>query len=92
MDNTIATGIMDGVNITLAKLVLELQESGLISASDFANSLRQTASEARTSTPLQSEFRVDVLMQEKLADLLDTLPQKWVPVVIEGGKSSKTIR
>lgn len=94
MDDANAIAIIDSVSHTLAKLILELHEAGLISATDFANSLRRAASDARASAPSrQFKISADIVVQERLADLLDASPQKWVPIVIDGGRSSgKSVR
>lgn len=90
------THIANATNLMFAMLVTELDKRGALSKSDFATLLKRSADDASKSAQhaeLGGDKRLDLALMRNVADLIekgpDQPPPPWVPVVHEGGKSSR---
>jgi hypothetical protein len=80
----------NAVGIVSAMLALQLDRAGVVSKSEFAATLRQSADEAEQTAPphLQRPNRLDLAVLRAIAAQLETPEPLWEPTIIDGGKGA----
>jgi hypothetical protein len=87
------SNVIQAFSLIITMMAEELEKSGAFNRAAFAKRLRDTADEAeRIARPeLQDDPRVDLQIARLVAGLLSKKqPQRWTPVVIDGGQNDQS--